>query len=299
MKVAKILILIFILAICSCAKQEQPKHNVAQVIPVRVEKIKLRDLNKTLEYVGSIKAQGEAVVYPKVSGKIMEKLKEEGSSVDKSEVIAYIDRDEVGLKFEKAPVESPLGGVVGRVYVDIGATVVPQTPVALVMDMDKVKISLDIPEQYLPQLQLGSQAKVTVDAYAQEEFSGQITKISPMVNLENRAAPIEITIANPAHRLKSGMFARVALLLEQHRNIPVILKESILGKAPDNYVYLVKDNRALMRKVGLGMSEGYLYEVTDGLEEGDLVVVMGQQRLYDQAPVSVEFANNNVEGDNR
>jgi membrane fusion protein (multidrug efflux system) len=167
------------------------------------------------------------------------------------------------------------------------------------MDMDKVKISLDIPEQYLPQLQLGSQAKVTVDAYAQEEFSGQITKISPMVNLENRAAPIEITIANPAHRLKSGMFARVALLLEQHRNIPVILKESILGKAPDNYVYLVKDNRALMRKVGLGMSEGYLYEVTDGLEEGDLVVVMGQQRLYDQAPVSVEFANNNVEGDNR
>jgi len=261
---------------------------VQENIPVQVSKVVLKEINDTLDYVGNIKAKDEAIVYPKVSGKIIEKVKEDGKPVDKGEVIAYIDRDEVGLKFEKAPVESPLTGIIGRVYVDIGSNVTAQTAVALVIDLRKVKIDLEIPEKYLPQVSLGQKAKVNVDAYPREEFIGEVTKISPVVDLTTRAAPIKITVDNPDYRLKSGMFAKVKLTLQQRKNVPVILKEAIIGKEPNQYVYVAEDKKAVLKRITVGVRQGPYFEVRDGLKEGDLVVIMGQQRLYEGATVIPE-----------
>jgi RND family efflux transporter MFP subunit len=173
--------------------------------------------------------------------------------------------------------------------VDIGENVTAQTPIALVVDMDKVKIDLDIPEKYLPRVSQGLEAKVNVDAYPEEEFSGRVTKIRPVVDLTTRSAPIEITVDNPEHRLKSGMFAKVRLILATHKNVPVILKEAVIGKEPDLYVYVVENNQAILKKITLGIRQGPHYQVREGLKEGDLVVIMGQQRLQDKALVSVEI----------
>lgn len=278
------------LALWGCTVKE-PVKKEESAIPVKATKVELRDLNDVLEYVGNIKAQDEVNVYPKVSGKIIEKVKEDGSRVSKGDTILYIDRDEVGLTFEKAPVESPLSGVVGRVYVDIGANVSSQTPVALVVNMDKAKINLDIPERYLPKVSLSQEAKITVDAYPDEEFIGQVTKISPVLDLATRTAPIEITIGNPQHRLQPGMFARVNLSIRELKNIPVILKEAVMGKEPDLYVFVVEENKAVLRKVKLGIRQGPYIEAKEGLKAADLVVIMGQQRLYDNAAVIVEQDN--------
>ena len=282
-----LLVFLLLFTAIGCEKNAAVKNN-NQIIPVKVKKVELTDLAKTLEYVGSIKAQDEAKVYPKVSGKIIEKLKEDGSPIEKGEAIALIDRDEVGLKFKQAPVESPLSGIIGRVYVDIGANVTSQTAVALVVKMDKVKIDLDIPEKYLPKISLGQEANISVDAYPQEKFLGKATKISPVLNLENRAAPIEITIENMDHRLKSGMFARVELVIEEFKNVPTILKESIIGKDPDTYVYVIENNKAVLKKIVLGNRQGSNYEVKEGLKEGEPVVIMGQQRLFEGAQVKAE-----------
>lgn len=283
-----------------CVQKKQAVSQGSQVIPVRAEKVKVVDINRKLEYIGSVKAQDEILVYSKVTGKVMEKVKDEGMAVEKGEVIAYIDRDEVGLKFEKAPVESPVSGVVGRMYVDIGSSILPggatvfsQTPIALVVNMDKVKINLDIPEIYLPKIFLGQEASVNVDAYPQEEFKGMISQISPVVNLENRAAPVEISIDNKEHLLKSGMFVEVVLVIEKRPQVPVILKEAIIGKDPDTYAYVIEDEKASLRKIALGINDGPLFEVTAGLKSGELVVIVGQQRLYDGAQVAVEMGNGN------
>ncbi len=292
----KFILIFFILLMAGCQPKVEKKE-VQEVIPVKAERVALGELNEVLEYVGNINAQDEAIVYPKVSGKIIEKTKVDGSAVKKGETIAYIDRDETGLKFEKAPIESPLTGIVGRVYVDIGQNVSGQTPIALVVNIDKVKIGLDIPERYLPKVSLGQGAEIIVDAYPQEVFVGEVTKISPVVSLENRAAPIEITLNNQDQRLKSGMFARVSLIIEKHASIPVILKEAIIGKEPDNYVYLIENNKAVMKKVTLGIHSGPYYEVREGIKEGDLVVIVGQQRLYDNAAVALEINNGNGQGD--
>ncbi len=283
-----IIFITFFSSIVGCQARAE-KEKVQQAIPVKVFKVEIRDLEESLEYVGNIRAQDEAVVYPKVSGKIIEKVKEDNSKVFKGEAIAYIDRDEVGLKFEKAPVESPITGIVGRVYVDIGTNVSPQTPLALVVNMDKVKINLEVPEKYLPRVSKDKQARIRVDAYPQEEFIGYITKFSPVVDLATRTAPVEIMVDNPSHLLKSGMFAKINLILDEHKDALVILKESIIGKEPDTYVYVIKEARAFLTKVSLGLRQGPYLEVKEGLREGDLVVIVGQQRLRDNAQVTVEM----------
>lgn len=287
------LILILLFALAGCSAKEPPPKEASLVIPVRVSKIELKDLYDNLEYVGNIKAQDEAMVFPKVSGKIIEKVKEDGAAVNKGDVLLYIDRDEVGLKFEKAPVLSPIAGVVGRIYVDKGGSVLPQTAVALVVNMDTVRIDLDIPEKYLPKISIGQEAQITSDAYPGQKFIGKVTKVSPVLDLATRSAPIEITIDNAGHLLKSGMFSKVSLAIDQRLNVPVILKEAIIGKEPDTYVYTVENNKAKTRKISLGIHEGPLYEVAQGLKEGEMVVIMGQQRLYDDAPVVVEEETRN------
>ena len=278
-------ILIFI----GCQKKDAVmKSEERQIIPVKVKIAELKDIYRTLEYVGSIKAEEEAVVYPKVSGKIIKKVKEDGSVVEKGDALFYIDRDEVGLKFEKAPVESPLDGVVERIYVDIGVNVTHQTPVALIVYMNNVKIDLNIPEKYTSQVLIGQNADITVDAYDQK-FKGVVTKISPVVDMDTRTAPVEIVIDNERHMLKSGMFAKVSLIIGESKSVPVVLKESIMGKAPDAYVYVIENNKAVLRNVKLGIRQEGYFEVTGGIREGDAVVVMGQQRLKDGIDVKLEL----------
>jgi len=297
MRSKKILIYLLALMVLGGCQKEEKKAAVPDVIPVKTRLLALENIEKTIDYVGSIKANEEVLVYPKVSGKVIEQIFQVGSSVAKGQPIFYIDRDEVGLKFEQAPVVSPLDGVVGKVFVDIGDHVLPQNPVALVVTLEKVQVVLDIPEIYLPKIFLGQEAAVSVDAYPEQKFTGKITKISPMVNLENRAAPVEITIENPGYLLKSGMFVEVSLTLEKHTAVPVILKESIIGKEPEAYVYTVENNLARMQKVSFGIRKGSLYEVTSGLKEGDLVVVVGQQRLYEGAVVSIDKGNGSGKGE--
>ena len=279
-------VIFIIMAGAGCKKKvEEVKE---EVVPVKVMPVELRDIRHTLDYVGDIEAQDDAIVYPKVSGKIIEKLKEEGSEVGKGDVIAYIDRDEVGFKFEKAAVESPLTGVVGRVDVDLGTQVTPQTPIALVVDMDKVEIRLDVPEKYLPKIAPGQPADITVDAYPGRIFTGEVTRLSPVVDIKTRTAPVEIVFSNPGHCLKPGMYARVALVIEEHEEVPVILQEAIIGRQSKPYVYLAKEGIAHKRYISLGLRKGPYFEVIDGLQAGDEVVIMGQQRLHDNAPVMVE-----------
>ncbi len=259
----------------------------AEAIPVRIMRVEQQTLRLSLDYAGDIRAREEVLVYPKVAGKIAHKVREEGSRVQKGESIAYIDRDEVGFTYAPAPVESPLAGLVGRVYVDRGTSVSPQTPIALVVDNEAMELTLDVPEKFWALLKLGLSAELKVEAWPEETFQGQVTKISPVIDLETRTTPVTITLANPEGRLQSGMFARVRLIIEEH-TAPVVIKEALLGKIPDAYVFLAQDGVARIRDVSLGIREGNRYEVTAGLQPGDLVVIMGQQRLQDGSAIKAE-----------
>ena len=290
---ARLLLLLLFLAIpvifivsSGCEKRQEKKEE--QAIPVRVMTTRLRDVSRTLEYAGDVEAQDMAVVYPSVSGKVIEKVKQTGAVVNKDDPVIYVDRDETGFKFEKAPVKSPIGGIIGRFYVDKGMHVNPQTRVALVVDIEEVEIELHVPGEYLPDISIGLPAEFTVDAYPGRTFEGNISEISPVLDKETRSAPLKITVANHEHLLKPGMFARVELVIETHQKVPVVRREAVMGDAGQSYVYVVQQNRALRQKVETGLCRAGYVEITGGLEAGNVVVIMGQQRLSEGARVITE-----------
>jgi len=261
-------------------------------VPVRLAQVRTGDMRQTLMYTANIKALDEAVVYSRVPGKVSEKRVEEGMPVRKGEAILLVDRDEVGLKFEPAPVEAPLSGLVGRVYVDIGTAVTPQTPVALVVNVEQVRVKLDIPEKYLSLLSTQLLAEVSVDAWPDQIFTGRVSTISPVVDLDTRTAPIEAMVTNPGARLKPGMYARVQIVLKENRAATIVPREALIGRGEDLTTYVVREKTARLLAVKIGIRKGSELEVLEGLSPGDMVVVMGQQRLRDGAPVLVE-ANGN------
>ncbi|MBU3958366.1 MAG: efflux RND transporter periplasmic adaptor subunit [Candidatus Omnitrophica bacterium] len=290
-----ILMLSIALIFGGCQKKDLETKKGPQITPVKAIRVELGGLDETLEYIGNIKAKDEVIVYPKVSGKIIEKVKQDGNPIDKGEVIAYIDRDEVGLRFENAPVESPLAGIVGRLYVDIGSNVTPEIPVALVVNMDIVKVKINIVERDLPRIKLAQAVYVKVDAYPELAFEGKIEKISPVVDLLSRTALVEVAIANSDHRLKPGMFARIKILIRKKENVLVIPRDAIIKEDSSNYVFLVNsDNKAHRQKIEIGLHENNKFEVISGLNQGEIVVTMGNTLLNEGDAVEV-IDNFNIE----
>ena len=97
---------------------------------------------------------------------------------------------------------------------------------------------------------------------------------------------VEILVPNPDHRLKPGMFARVRLVVAEHEDVAVIPDYALVqaeGQAP--HVFVVNDRRARQRSVALGLTEGSVVEVVEGLQPGDLVVTRGQHLLKDDMQV--------------
>lgn len=255
---------------------------------VKVETVKRQDLDFVLAYVGSLKARDEAMVFSKASGKLKEYLFNEGDRVEKGQVIALVDRDETGLKYELAKVDAPISGIVGRTFLDKGQAVLMQsTPLAMIVDMDEMVISLSIPEADIPYVKKGLEAHLKTDAYADEDFKGEITKVSEVLDHQTRSLPIEITIPNPGHRLKSGMFAKINVFAGKHANALVVVQDALVKEDSLTYVYVAEDSVAKKIRVAPGISQDNKMEILDGLKENQRVIVFGHQGLKDGAQVNV------------
>jgi len=268
-------------------------RGAVEKVTVKVAQVKKADLNLILSYVGNIKAKDETYAFSKVTGKLVEYAVNEGDKIEKGGIIAFVDRDETGLKYELAKVESPISGIVGRTLLDKGASILPSasiiqgTPLAIIVNMDEMIVKLNIPEADIPSLKKGLKAMLQVDAYPEEPFIGEVSKVSEVVDPQTRTLPIEINIPNPGHKLKSGMFARIKIIAAQLKGVLVLHQDAIIQEMGEKFAFLVKNNIADKRKVILGKRDDGKIEILEGIREGDEVIVFGQQGLKDGASVVV------------
>lgn len=287
------LILFRILAVKSPPAKLPAARAGAEKVTVKASPVKREDLDYILSYVGSIKAKDEVNVFSKVAGKLAQYHVNDGDAVQKGQTIALIDRDETGLKYELAKVESPISGIVGRTLLDKGANILPGagisgTPLAIVVNMEEMIVRLSVPELDIPYLKKGLNAEIQVDAYPQENFLGEISKVSEVVDIETRTLPVEITIPNSDHRLKSGMFARVKIVAAQLKERIVVSQDALVQELGQSFVFVVEDHAARKKKITLGVKEDSRMEVLEGLKEGEEVIVFGQQGLKDGTAVEIE-----------
>ena len=210
-----------------------------EVFSVSVERPKNRDLKHQLLTSGSLKALEEAVIYPRVSGKLLRNVLREGDKVKKGQTISLIERDEVGAKYEPVVVPSTINGVVGRIYLDPGANVVTSTPIALVVNQDTIRIAVDIPERYIGEISKGQKAWLTVEALPNQKFEAVLDLISPVVDSLSRSVAVEFKADNKGGKLMSVMFAKLDISLAEQKNALSLSKKNILENEDGSYYVLV------------------------------------------------------------
>ena len=268
-----------------CGKEKKETVKL-ESFPVRVEAAARKPLEETLSVVGSIKAKDEAILYARVPGKLKENLLKEGDPVKKNQTVAVVERDEVGVKYEPAPVPSTLDGVVGRIYLDRGTNVTLNTPIALVVDSSELKVQADVPETYSGKVFTGQEVYVVIDNASGKKFYAKVTKVSPVVNPGTRSFLIEAAVDNRAGVLKSGMFAEVYIVTGRKTGVLALPSDALAGDG-NPYIFIVKDGKAFKRDVVTGMKTKDLTEIKKGLSEGENVVIFGIYGLKDESPVEI------------
>lgn len=274
-----VIALAFILALAVIFKPKSagPLDGVAKdEFLVKQETVQKRHLKHELLMSGSIKAEEEATLFPRVSGKLMKNLLREGDSVKKNQTVSLIERDEVGAVYEPVVVPSTITGVVGRVYLDPGANVTVSTPIALVVNQQKVRIAVDIPERYIGEIYKGQPATLRVDALPGQEFEAKLRIISPVVDSTSRAVAVEFWADNTKGLLKSGMFAKVDITLAEKLNATSISKQSLYTDEATGQTYVFvasSDGKTAVRKdVKVGFVNSNHLEITEGLSAGDEIL---------------------------
>jgi multidrug efflux pump subunit AcrA (membrane-fusion protein) len=279
-KITKICLFLTIALFLSCG-QTGPKQKTRFVPSVNVVTVRRNTVTRTVELLGTVYGDRQAVAFSKITGKVTEIAKPEGSLVSEGDAIVYVVNDIPGMDYKPGPVLAPISGVVGKVYVEIGQSVAPGVPIAIVTSYsDKVKIKAPISDQDLNFLKLGARAEVFVATYPQETFLGRVTQFSPVLDPVSRSATVEVTVPNPDKKLVPGMAASLRLILEQKPDVLAVPLSALFTNGFSK-VMVIEGTTAHLREIKVGLIGDEWIEVVAGLREGEKVATVGKERIQD------------------
>lgn len=182
---------------------------------------------------------------------------------------------------------APFAGVVGFPLVDPGAVVDANTVVGSLDDLSAIRVDFRVPERFFGDVAAGAAVRAETQVWPDEVFGGEVIGVSRRVDPVTRSFDVRARIDNADFRLPSGVFLRVALVLDSRMAV-LAPEESVVALGDETAVFVVADGVAHRRVVALGARQAGRVEVVSGLEAGELVVTRGVQRLRDGLPVRVE-----------
>ena len=207
---------------------------------------------------------------------------------------AEVDVSVADLNLERTAVRAPFAGRVADVEVDPGQFVGVGDALMTVVALDPIKVAVQVLEAEIGLLEQGRRAKITFAAYPGETFEGRIVSINPKVDPETRTARVTVHLANPRHRIKPGMYARVSLDAQSFPDRVLVPRSAILerDRRPMLFVYGgdEQQGRAEWRYVCPGLESDSLVEIVipcdEGtVEPGETVLVDGHHYLVHDAVV--------------
>lgn len=193
---------------------------------------------------------------------------------------------------DKKRITAPFTGRLGIRLVDLGEFLPTGTRIALLNNLDPIFVDYALPERHLPKLEINRTILVKVAAYPDQTFSGTISAINPGVDAATRTIRIRATLDNAEQLLRPGMFAEVETLLPSRQDLLTLPRTAISYAPYGDTVFLVQDNDGALqvqrRQVSTGQaSDGYI-EIVQGLESGDQVVSVGQNKLFNGQTVMID-----------
>lgn len=151
------------------------------------------------------------------------------------------DIESLKATIERREISAPFSGLVGIRNINLGEYLQPGTDIVRLEDISTMKIRFTIPQTQLPRIAVGQKIHVFVDSYPEQPFEGEIAAIEPAVFYQSGLIQVQARIPNDNAKLRSGMFARVSILLPELNDQFVLPQTAINFTLYGNSIYLIKE----------------------------------------------------------
>lgn len=195
---------------------------------------------------------------------------------------AQLDLADANL--ERTEITAPADGVLASRSVEPGSLVAPGTQVFQLVDLSQVVVSTGVAEAEVNAVKPGTEVPVVVPSLGQS-FTGKVESVSPTMDKQSRSYKVRVLLKNPDGLLKGGMFAEVKFPLAQQEGV-LLPVAAIVERSGEPFVYVVENGVARQTTVTVKVRSDDKVAV-EGIAAGAQVVVVGQNRLYEGAPVKV------------
>ena len=191
-------------------------------------------------------------------------------------------------------ITAPFDGITGIRTVNVGDYLKDGGDIVNIEDIAAVFVDFRLPERFQTKVKKGQTAQIDLDALPGRKFTAMILAIDPLVDANGRSVGVRACIDNRQGQLRPGMFARVNAVFGERENAKVVPEEAIVPLAGKQYVIKLidgasnadKDSKTTQRiEVKVGIRRPGKVEILEGLNEGDEVVVAGQQRIQKDGTV--------------
>lgn len=199
-----------------------------------------------------------------------------------------VEREQYNNLKTNIELRSPIDGVVTARNYDPGDMYGAQ-PILTIMQINTLKVTAAVSEQYFPYVKKNMPAEIRVDMYPDRAFEGKVSLIHPAIDATTRTFTVEISIPNPKSELRPGMFARTQLHFGSTPGIVVedIAVQTLIG-SNEKYLFVAVDGKAERRSVKTGRADDKKIEILSGVAEGEAVIVAGIQKLIDGTEIEIK-----------
>jgi membrane fusion protein, multidrug efflux system len=190
--------------------------------------------------------------------------------------------DQIRTRIGYATVRAPANGVITEKHVETGDVVGNQSRMFTLADISQLVVRVGVSELDVVDLAQGDVVSVTLDAMPNRELRGRIRRIFPVGDATTRLVPVEVVLdAQSAQLARPGFLARITFDLATSDDVLLVPVSAVLGGEGAQAVFVVESGTAIRRAVTTGLTSQGRIEIVAGLQEGEEVVVTGNNSLRD------------------
>ena len=186
-------------------------------------------------------------------------------------------------------IRAPFAGYVSARPVTPGEYVSTSSKIATILRVTPIKLELQVPELYAPQMKRGLSVQASVTGYTERIFQGSVTAVNPAVDPNSRTFIVEVTFANGDVALRPGMFATARIVLPGSTQGIFVPAGALITDATTNssQVFLIREGKARLAVVQVGERDGDMVRILSGIPADAVLAVDHLQELYDGQSVKL------------
>lgn len=196
-------------------------------------------------------------------------------------------RNEATLALSRTGIKAPISSLLNELKARKGDFVGVGDPVAQILEIDTVKVTVGVPESDVASVVDLKEADVIIEALGKQRIKGTKIFLSRQPKTLARLFDLELQVPNPETRILPGMFARAELIKHVYNSALAVPLYAIITQGEERFVFIEKDGHAEKRKVTLGTLIGWEVHITSGLKAGEKIIAVGHRLLDDGQAVEV------------